>query len=169
MPVVKINTGAKGSKPAASKTAVKAKGSTAAKPAAKTRSTAAKAAPKTAAKKTTTARKTAAAKPAASKAKTAVKRGTTAAKKTSAKTAPARKQASTGKADQRTIDAQVKKLTKIGTARKAAEQKHKDLVDQSYEAAQEALAKGVPTGVVASSLQMSRQWLYKIGNYSGRS
>jgi hypothetical protein len=163
MPVVKINTGgrAKSASTAKAKTTVKS-GATKAKP-----KTAAK--PKTTARTRTAAKATTAAKPrtrgAAAKSAGSKAKATTAKKTTTTK----RNVVSTGKAEQRTIDSQVKKLSKIGADRKKAEAAHKALVDKTYEAAQEALGKGVPTGVVAESLQISRQWLYKIGNYSGRS
>lgn len=60
-------------------------------------------------------------------------------------------------------------LESAGARRKKAEQDHKDAVDAMHKAASEALEAGIPMGIVHETLNVSRQWLYKMGHFKQRS
>ena len=60
-------------------------------------------------------------------------------------------------------------LKEVGARRKAAEQEHKDAVEAMHKAATAALDAGIPMSIVASTLGVSRQWIYRMGNYADRS
>jgi hypothetical protein len=62
----------------------------------------------------------------------------------------------------------VKLVTKAGTRRKKAEVEHKESVDALHAAASEALAAGVSMAKVAEASGISRQWLYKMGEFAER-
>jgi len=70
-------------------------------------------------------------------------------------------------------DAKSKKLlndvAKAGKVRKDLEIKHKASVDALHQAAVAALEAGVPMARVAEVSGISRQWLYKMGEFAGRS
>jgi transposase-like protein len=59
-------------------------------------------------------------------------------------------------------------VTKAGDRRRKAEAEHKASVDALHEAAQAALDGGVPMARVSDASGISRQWLYKMGEFAGR-
>jgi transposase-like protein len=143
----------------------------------KTRGAAAKPEPKATAKPKSTTRKTAGAK-ATTKPKPRGKRGTTAkatpAKATPAKRGPGRPRKAEGAApvrrDSKGIDAKVearllKAVTRAGERRQKAKIEHEESVNALHTAAQEALEGGVSMAKVADSSGISRQWLYKMGDF----
>src|SRR3954452_3882399 len=110
--------------------------------------------------KATTKRSTA--KPAASKAAT-TKRG---AKAKTAQLPTRRSTAAT--TDDRTMKKLLTAVQKAGDRRYKAKQEHEAAVDSLYEAAKAALDGGVPMARVSESSGISRQWLYKMGEFAGR-
>lgn len=124
----------------------------------------------------TTAKKTAA-KPAAKRGSTARKSTTTAkrttAKRTATKPKPARKAAGprgprTPKTDPKLLKRHVTALESAGNKRQRAEEMHQEAVEAVHEAAQAALADEVPMTLISEKLGVSRQWLYKMGEFRSR-
>lgn len=128
--------------------------------------------------------------PAKPKAKPAAKRSTarpakpTAAKPAAAKRGPGRprktgkpspaaaasasRRSSVPKTDDKTMTKLLAAVTKAGDRRREAEAEHKASVDALHEAAQAALDGGVPMARVSDASGISRQWLYKMGEFAGR-
>lgn len=124
-----------------------------------------------AAKKTTskpaaksTGAKRTATKPAARK--TAAKPKATAKK---AKPVGAPRGPRTPKTDPKILARHIKALEAAGTKREKAEAAHKEAVNSVHDAAQAALEDEVPMTLISEKLGVSRQWLYKMGSFSGRS
>ena len=63
----------------------------------------------------------------------------------------------------------VKLVEKAGDRRRKAEEEHKESVSALHEAAAEALQAGVSMAKVADASGISRQWLYKMGDFADRS
>lgn len=59
-------------------------------------------------------------------------------------------------------------LKEVGDERIELHEAHKDAVDRLGKKVKQALAAGVPMKVVFENSQISRQWIYKINNHSGR-
>ena len=59
----------------------------------------------------------------------------------------------------------IKLVTQAGDRRRAAEEEHKESVNALHSAAQEALEAGVSMAKVADASGISRQWLYKMGDF----
>lgn len=70
--------------------------------------------------------------------------------------------------NERVINRHIKKLEALGAERRELEQAHKDAVEAVYEATREAMDDGVPTGIITEAADISRQWLYKMGEHQGR-
>ena len=70
--------------------------------------------------------------------------------------------------DPRTEAKLVKLVTKAGDRRRRAEEEHKESVNALHAAAQEALEAGVSMAKVAEASGISRQWLYKMGEFADR-
>jgi transposase-like protein len=137
---------------------------------------AAKSEPKATAKPKPT-RKTAGAKATTrptTRGKRTAKPKTTPAKATPAKRGPGRPRKPEGAApvrrDSKGIDAKaearlLKAVTKAGERRQKAKIEHEESVNALHTAAQEALEGGVSMAKVADSSGISRQWLYKMGDF----
>jgi hypothetical protein len=121
-------------------------------------------APKRSTRKTT-------AKPAAKA--TGTKRGTRMAT-TRKRSEPARKptlsnrRSSVPQTDDKTMKKLLTDVQKAGALRKKAEEAHKASVQALYEAATNALNSGVPMAEVSKVSGISRQWLYKMGDFAKR-
>lgn len=70
--------------------------------------------------------------------------------------------------DDRTMKRLLSEVEKAGKLRKKAEEAHKATVQALHEAAQAALEGGVPMARVSDVSGISRQWLYKMGEFAGR-
>src|SRR4051794_36878214 len=70
--------------------------------------------------------------------------------------------------DEKVIARFEKRLKKAGDERDSLYHEHKAAVQEVYEISREAMEAGVPTGVIADSARISRQWLYKMGAHSDR-
>jgi len=115
-----------------------------------------------------------------SKRSSTVKRGTaapakkrsTAVKKTTARKSngggPGSRGPRTPKIDKKVLDKHVAALREAGKERKRAEKEHDKAVDGVHKAAQAALAAEVPMSIVSAELGVSRQWLYKMGQFRER-
>jgi hypothetical protein len=67
------------------------------------------------------------------------------------------------------VEARVLKLVeKMGDRRAKAEAEHQEAINALHEAAQEALEVGVSMAKVSDASGISRQWLYKMGDFRGR-
>ena len=67
------------------------------------------------------------------------------------------------------LEAKLLKLVdKAGKRREAAEIEHKEAINALHEVAQEALEAGVSMAKVTDHSGISRQWLYKMGTFAGR-
>jgi hypothetical protein len=86
--------------------------------------------------------------------------------KKSANGAPVRR-ASKG-IDARTEARLLKLVEKAGDRRTKAEAEHKESIDALHDAAREAIEGGVSMAKVADASGISRQWLYKMGDFEGR-
>lgn len=107
-------------------------------------------------------------------AKPAAKRGpgrprTTGKASPAAAAASASRRSSVPKTDDKTMKTLLTAVTKAGDRRRKAEAEHKASVDALHEAAQAALDGGVPMARVSDASGISRQWLYKMGEFAGRS
>ena len=134
-----------------------------AKPAA-TRSTRKTAAAKPATKRTTAKRTTT--KPAASATKRTTGRAPGRTRKDGSE--PVRRSTPNPNLDAATMKRHIAAVTKAGQARKKAEAAHKAAVQALHEAATAAMDAGVPMARVAEVSGISRQWLYKMGEYADR-
>lgn len=116
--------------------------------------------------------KTAAAKPAKSKAaSTRTKTATTNGRKRTADiptSGPGSRPRRPTTDDAKVINSFKKRLTKAGEKRDRLYEEHKEAVEEMYEITREAYDAGVPTGVITEYGRISRQWLYKMGDHSGR-
>jgi hypothetical protein len=106
-------------------------------------------------------------------AKPAAKRGpgrprTTGKASPAAAAASASRRSSVPKTDDKTMKTLLAGVTKAGDRRRKAEAEHKASVDALHEAAQAALDGGVPMARVSDASGISRQWLYKMGEFAGR-
>jgi hypothetical protein len=153
MPAIKIRAAGAKSAPAA-KPKPKAK----AKPGAKATT-----------RPTTRGRRGASAKPSA-KPKPAAKRGPGRPRKTEAEAAEGTKRNVTGlaKSDPKLEAKLLKAVKAAGDRRREAKIEHEESVNALYEAAKEALEAGVSMAKVSDSCDISRQWLYKMGEFAGR-
>src|SRR3954471_14784377 len=70
--------------------------------------------------------------------------------------------------DEKVIARFEKRLKKAGDERDSLYHEHKAAVQEVFEISREAMEAGVPTGVIADSARISRQWLYKMGEHSDR-
>jgi hypothetical protein len=119
-------------------------------------------------------RKSAAKKPAAKRASTRKAAASAAAPK---RRGPGRPRKAEGEPVRRNstgvdpkVEARLLKLVeKAGDRRRKAEIEHKESVNALHDAAQEALAAGVSMAKVSDSSGISRQWLYKMGEFADRS
>ena len=59
-------------------------------------------------------------------------------------------------------------LREIGEDRAECEREHKAAVDAMHEVKEEALARGIPMARISELMGVSRQWLYKMGEFAGR-
>ena len=80
----------------------------------------------------------------------------------------ASRRSSVPKTDDKTMKTLLTAVTKAGDRRRKAEIEHKASVDALHEAAQAALDGGVPMARVSDASGISRQWLYKMGEFAGR-
>jgi isopropylmalate/homocitrate/citramalate synthase len=114
------------------------------------------------------AAKKTASKPAAKKAAPAKRTASKpAAKKTTAKTnGTVRRQ--TPKIDTKVLDRHVKALTAAGDKRRKTEEAHQAAVENVHEVVTAAIEAKVPMSIIADSVGVSRQWLYKMGNFRER-
>lgn len=133
----------------------------------------AKAKPATTSKTRTTSSKRSSAKRGTA---TPAKKRSTAAKKT---TRPARKgpgsQGGPGSRGPRTpkiaknvLDKHVAALRAAGKERKDAEKAHDKAVEGVHKAAQAAMKAEVPMSIISAEIGVSRQWLYKMGQFKER-
>lgn len=110
------------------------------------------------------------------KAKPAKRAGTTAKAKPAAKRGPGRPRKAEGEPVRRNstgVDPKVearllKAVQAAGDRRRAAKIEHEESVNALYEVAKEALAEGVSMAKVSDASDLSRQWLYKMGEHAGR-
>jgi hypothetical protein len=65
-------------------------------------------------------------------------------------------------------DQLIKELEKQGSKRERLHSKYKIEVEESYRLALKAKSAGVPVGKTANALQLSRQWIAKMGQHNGR-
>lgn len=115
------------------------------------------------------------AKPSKRRAKPAKRAGTT-AKAKPAKRGPGRPRKAEGEPVRRNstgVDPKVearllKAVQAAGDRRRAAKIEHEESVNALYEVAKEALAEGVSMAKVSDASDLSRQWLYKMGEHAGR-
>jgi len=70
--------------------------------------------------------------------------------------------------DDRTMKRLLADVEKAGKLRKKAEEAHKATVNALHDAAKAALEGGVPMARVSEVSGISRQWLYKMGEFAGR-
>lgn len=82
------------------------------------------------------------------------------------KAAPVRRN-STG-VDPRAEAKALKLVTKMGERRAKAEAEHKESINALHQAATEAMEMGVSMAKVSDASGISRQWLYKMGDFRGR-
>lgn len=69
--------------------------------------------------------------------------------------------------DPRVIKRHVRILQDVGARRKEAKEEHDAAVEAAYEAIRDAMDDGVPTGVITANIDISRQWMYKMGEHRG--
>lgn len=81
--------------------------------------------------------------------------------------APVQRRNSTG-VDPRTEAKVLKMVEKMGERRAKAEAEHQEAINALHQAAQEALDVGVSMAKVSDASGISRQWLYKMGDFRGR-
>lgn len=62
----------------------------------------------------------------------------------------------------------LKAVQAAGDRRREAKIEHEESVNALYEVAKEALAAGVSMAKVSDASDLSRQWLYKMGEHAGR-
>ena len=62
----------------------------------------------------------------------------------------------------------LKLVEKMGERRAKAEAEHQEAINSLHEAATEALEAGVSMAKVSDASGISRQWLYKMGDFRGR-
>jgi hypothetical protein len=72
------------------------------------------------------------------------------------------------KVDEKVLNKHVTALKTAGNERKAAEAAHDKAVNNVHKAAVAAIKAGVPMGLVATTVGVSRQWLYKMGDFRDR-
>jgi hypothetical protein len=89
------------------------------------------------------------------------------AAKTAAKTDGPVRRASKN-VDPRTEARLLKAVAKAGERRAKAEAEHKESINALHDAAREAIAAGVSMAKVADESGISRQWLYKMGEFAER-
>jgi len=70
--------------------------------------------------------------------------------------------------DDKTMKRLLDAVEKAGARRKKAENEHKESVDALHAAASAALSGGVPMARVSDASGISRQWLYKMGEFRNR-
>jgi hypothetical protein len=70
--------------------------------------------------------------------------------------------------DPRTEARLLKAVAKAGERRAKAEMEHKESINALHDAAREAIAGGVSMAKVADESGISRQWLYKMGDFAER-
>lgn len=63
----------------------------------------------------------------------------------------------------------LKQLKQQGLSRQKLFDDHRSAVDDSYKLVMKARQAGVPVGKIAEASGLSRQWISKMGSYSGRS
>src|SRR4051812_11724995 len=119
----------------------------------------------TQAKKSTPAKRTTAAKSTPAKPKGTSQRGPGRPRKPEG--APVQHRASKG-VDPRQEAKLLKAVTKAGERRQKAEIEHKESVNALHDAARDALEAGVSMALVANASKISRQWLYKMGDFAER-
>lgn len=122
-------------------------------------------------------------KPAAKKtASTPAKRSTRATAKRATKASTAKKSTQakkssnggaprgprTPKMDPKLLAKHVKALADAGSRRREAEEEHEAATSNVFEVVQDAIAAGVPMTIIANETKISRQWLYKMGNFRQR-
>jgi hypothetical protein len=116
-------------------------------------------------------------KPAGRKATT--RKGTAPAKRAPARSKPAAAAKTNGNGDgpvrraskgvdPRTEARLLKAVAKAGERRTKAEIEHKESINALHDAAREAIAEGVSMAKVADESGISRQWLYKMGEFAER-
>lgn len=118
--------------------------------------------PKPAAKRST------AAKPASARRGPGRPRKNADSKPSPAAATSASRRSSVPKTDDKTMTKLLAAVGKAGDRRRKAEIEHKASVDALHEAAQAALDGGVPMARVSDASGISRQWLYKMGEFAGR-
>jgi hypothetical protein len=135
----------------------------AAKPKAKAKPAAKRSGAKATTRPTTRGKRTPAAKPVA-------KRGPGRPRKTAAEQAEGTKRNTTGlaKTDPKLEAKLLKAVTAAGDRRREAKIEHEESVNALYEVAKEALEAGVSMAKVSDASDISRQWLYKMGEFAGR-
>ena len=89
--------------------------------------------------------------------------GRATAKKATKQDAPLRP-----KADARTIEKFERKLTTVGKKRDDTLKAHEQAVEDVFVTVQDAMQANVPMSVIARSVGVSRQWLYKMSTFKGR-
>lgn len=140
-----------------------AKSTPAAKPKPKAKPAAKRSGAKATTRPTTRGKRGASAKPAA-------KRGPGRPRKTEAEAAEGTKRNVTGlaKSDPKLEAKLLKAVKAAGDRRREAKIEHEESVNALYEVAKEALEAGVSMAKVSDSSDISRQWLYKMGEFAGR-
>lgn len=121
--------------------------------------------PKAKPAKSRPAKRGAKAKPAA---KAPAKRGPGRPRKQAGEEAPAKPRRYSTGVDPKQEAKALKLVEKAGDRRRKAEEEHKEAVSALHEAALEALNIGVSMAKVADASGISRQWLYKMGEYADR-
>lgn len=124
-------------------------------------------------KPATRTRKTAAtpaAKATGTKRATSARAASTTRKRSEPKPAAAasNRRSSVPQTDDRTMKRLLSDVEKAGKLRAKAEAAHKASVQALYEAATNALNSGVPMAEVSKVSGISRQWLYKMGDFAKR-
>lgn len=90
-------------------------------------------------------------------------------KTTGAKKASTPRKPPTPKTDPKIIAKHVKILEQAGKKRDQALTAHEEAVEGVFKAVQAAIAEEVPMGIIANTVGVSRQWLYKMGEFKDRS
>jgi hypothetical protein len=102
-------------------------------------------------------------------AKPAAKRPAGRPRKTEAATdGPKRNATGLAKTDPKLEARLLKAVTAAGDRRRKAKIEHEESVNALYEVAKEALEAGVSMAKVSDASDISRQWLYKMGEFAGR-
>lgn len=74
----------------------------------------------------------------------------------------------TPKIDSKVLNTHVKALKRAGDARRKAEDAHNEAVNDLHAVAQAAIEAEVPMSVISRETGVSRQWLYKMGQFRER-